>query len=63
MKPHARQRGLRILAVLLASQLLSACIVLPVPMRPPRVVIDPYPGHDGDSPREHRHRRDRGDRY
>jgi len=60
------QRSLRIVAALLACQLLGACIILPVPVpvRAPRtVVIEPYPGHDGNAPREHRHRRDRNDRH
>ena len=54
MKPYINRRSLALLGVLLTSQLLSACIILPRPYIP-RVVVEP--GHQGPSHGEYRDRR------
>jgi hypothetical protein len=53
MKVSTCRRPLGLLAVLLASQLLSACVILPVPYFPRRVmVVEPGPGHAGPPARD-----------
>jgi hypothetical protein len=57
------RRALGLVAVLLGTQLLSACVVLPVPAHRHRgpVVVEVEPGYQrsGPPPRHHDHRRDR----
>ena len=50
MKRYMNRRTLALVGVVLASQLLSACIILPRPFHPrlPLVVIDGHIGH-GDA--------------
>ena len=48
MKTYINRRSLALVGVLLASQLLSACIILPRPYLPRVVVVEPGqpgPGH------------------
>lgn len=45
MKRSINRRSLAVLGVLLSSQLLSACIILPRPYLPRVVVVEP--GHPG----------------
>ena len=49
------RRSLAVLGVLLSSQLLSACIILPRPYLPRVVVVEP--GHPGAPHGEYRDRR------
>ncbi len=59
MKRTMNHRSLGLLAVLLASQLLSACIILPRPFHRHYVVgIDAQPGYNAPSYGAHRDRRD-----
>ncbi len=59
MKAYFNRRSLAVIGVLLASQLLSACIILPRPYLPRAVVIEPgHPGH-GQDQGEYRDRRGR----
>lgn len=59
MKRYLTRRTLALTGVLLATQLLSACIILPRPFhhRHPLVVIDGNAGHDGYSQGAYRGRR------
>ncbi len=59
MKAYINRRSLALLGVVLASQLLSACIILPRPYIPRAVVVEP--GHPGAGQGEYRGRR--GHRY
>jgi hypothetical protein len=59
MKAYINRRSLALLGVLLASQLLSACIILPRPYIPRVVVVEP--GHHG-APQGGYHDRRHGDR-
>ncbi len=59
MKTRVNRRSLALLGALLASQLLSACIILPRPYIPRVVVVEP--GHPGAAHGEYRGRR--GHRY
>lgn len=55
MNSSMKRRVLGILSVVLASQLLSACVVLPVPMHRHReVVIEPGYGHPPPPPYDNR---------
>lgn len=71
MKQYLNRRSLCVASMVLGSQLLSACIILPRPHLPfPRaVVVVPGAGHHhdrrGDDRQERRDRRDRhdGNRY
>jgi hypothetical protein len=58
MSSSKRTRALGVVAVLLASQLLTACIVVPVPVHRPRAVIvdqDPHYGSPPPPPRRGRY--------
>ena len=55
MKRSINRRSLALLGVLLSSQLLSACIILPRPYLPRVVVVEP--GHPGGPHGEYRDRR------
>jgi hypothetical protein len=59
MKGYINRRSLALLGMLLSSQLLSACIILPRPYIPRVVVVEP--GHGGQHG-EYRDRRDWGHR-
>jgi hypothetical protein len=64
MQPFKNRRRLGLLCVLLLSQGLSACVILPVPYHRHRsVVAEPYAGYgQPGAPRDDRGRRDRRDR-
>ena len=57
MKRYLNRRSLAVVGVLLSSQLLSACIILPRPYLPRVVVVEP--GHPGAPQGEYRDRRGR----
>ena len=59
MKRYLNRRTLALAGVLLATQLLSACIILPRPFHPrlPFVVIDGNAGHHGHADGAYRGRR------
>lgn len=55
MQTSTKRRVFGVLGLVLATQLLSACIVLPVPgHRRGVVVVQPEPGYDHQRP-HHRH--------
>lgn len=51
MQKSTKRRVLGVLAVVLASQVLTACVVVPVPARPRAVVVTP--GYAGPPPYHH----------
>ena len=53
MLKSTKRRLLGVLAVVLASQALTACVVVPVPARPRAVIVQP--GYAGPPPYYHRH--------
>lgn len=55
MQKSAKRRVLGVLAVVLASQALTACVVVPVPHRHRAVVVQP--GYSGPPPYHHHHDR------
>ncbi|MET0334092.1 MAG: hypothetical protein ABW190_07450 [Rhizobacter sp.] len=52
-KRSTRGRVIAVVGVVLASQLLTACVVVPVPHRHRAVVVQP--GYSGPPPGYHRH--------
>lgn len=54
MQKSTKRRVLGVLTVVLASQVLSACVVVPVPHRHRAVVVQP--GYSGPPPYHHHHR-------
>lgn len=54
MEKSTKRRVLGVLTVVLASQVLSACVVVPVPHRHRAVVVQP--GYSGPPPYHHHHR-------
>lgn len=54
MQKSTKRRLLGVLTVVLASQVLSACVVVPVPHRHRAVVVQP--GYSGPPPYHHHHR-------
>jgi len=65
MKNLLNRRVLGLATLLLGTQLLSACIVLPVPAYRPRagVVVDVEPGYRGYGHRHHERDHDRDWRH
>jgi hypothetical protein len=55
MQKSTQRRTLGVLAAVIASQALTACIVLPVPHRHRAVVVQP--GYSGPPPYHHPHHR------
>ncbi len=56
MQTSTKRRVLGVLGLVLATQLLSACIVLPLPGHRPRaVVVQPGYGYDHQGPPHHKH--------
>lgn len=56
MQKSTKRRVLGVLTVVLATQVLSACVVVPVPHRQRAVVVKP--GYPGPPPHQHHHHRD-----
>lgn len=54
MQKSTKRRVLGVLTVVLASKVLSACVVVPVPHRHRAVVVQP--GYSGPPPYHHHHR-------
>lgn len=55
MKRYMNRRTMSLVAVLLASQMLSACIIIPRPFLPHRVIVGvASPGYNGPPPGEYR---------
>jgi hypothetical protein len=61
MQTSAKRRVIGVLGIVLASQLLTACVVLPVPHRSRAVVV--HPGHAGPPAHHHPRHHDRHDRH
>ncbi len=60
MQRFANRRRFYLLGALLASQWLTACVVLPLPYHRHRPhVVEPYYGGHNEAPRERRHYPDR----
>ncbi len=57
---YAKSRALRVIAVLVACQVLSACVVVPAHHYRHRAYVHPYDGYSGPPPRDYRDPRYRG---
>lgn len=57
MQKSTKRRALGVLGVVLASQVLAACVVVPVPTHRRAVIVQP--GHSAPPPYHHHDRHDR----